>query len=125
MLFIYLNSNGQVLKIDNQYGGRTKLTPDMNRMAKVLINEPVTGVIIVHNHPGGNCEPSQEDMDFTEQLRNFTAMLQITLLDHIIVTHKRHCSVVAAIRAGKKAEPPSGGNSPDVASAMGFVYVAE
>ena len=128
MLFIYLNSNGHIIKIENQYGGRSKLQPDLNRMVKVIINEPVTGIIIVHNHPGGNCTPSREDILFTKQLKNFTRMLQITLLDHIIVTHERHCSLIAYINSGEKGRKPAargGKGHSGIASGRGFVYVAE
>jgi DNA repair protein RadC len=128
MLFIYLNNKGHIIKIENQYGGRARMQPDLNRMVKVIVNEPVTGIIIVHNHPGGSCQPSREDIMFTKQLKDFTRMLQIELLDHIIVTHEQHVSLVAYINSGFKGtknSKRSGKKDTGIASERGFVYVAE
>ena len=44
-----------------------------------------TGIIIVHNHPSGDPEPSEEDMDFTWQLCSACEVLGMPLHDHIII----------------------------------------
>ena len=49
-----------------------------------LLNNAVS-VVIVHNHPSGNPEPSADDIAITEKLKNALATVEITLLDHIIV----------------------------------------
>ena len=41
-------------------------------------------VIVAHNHPSGNTEPSREDMDITHRLRESAEVLGIDLLDHIV-----------------------------------------
>lgn len=126
MLFIYLNGKGNIIKIENQYGGRSKMHPDLNRMLKSIINEPVSAIIIVHNHPGGTCTPSREDIQFTKQLRNFTKMLQITLLDHIIVTQESHCSLIAYLNSGEKDRKNTGSRGGSgIAENSEFIYVAE
>ena len=43
-------------------------------------------VIVSHNHPSGNAEPSQEDLVITKQLVEAGKILGIPLYDHIIVT---------------------------------------
>lgn len=43
-------------------------------------------VIIAHNHPSGDVEPTQADLETTSQLRAGGAILGIELLDHLIVT---------------------------------------
>lgn len=43
-------------------------------------------IIIVHNHPSGETEPSDEDIEVTKQLRKAGEMMGIPILDHIIVT---------------------------------------
>jgi DNA repair protein RadC len=43
------------------------------------------GVIFVHNHPSGFCEPSQADKTLTQQLRTALSLVDVTVNDHIIV----------------------------------------
>ena len=41
-------------------------------------------VMIAHNHPSGNCNPSMEDRDVTEKLKDAAGVLGIGFLDHVI-----------------------------------------
>ena len=50
------------------------------------ITDRAASVIVAHNHPSGNSEPSQADRDVTERLREAGELLGISLLDHIIIT---------------------------------------
>jgi len=43
------------------------------------------GVIVAHNHPSGNPEPSDEDITITAQLAKAAGVLDVKLLDHVIV----------------------------------------
>lgn len=52
---------------------------------KTAIIAAAASLIIAHNHPSGNSEPSKEDLDITEKLKKAGDMLQIPILDHIIV----------------------------------------
>lgn len=49
-------------------------------------------VVIVHNHPSGNPEPSTEDARITEQIQRAGQLVQIQLLDHIIVGNQQYYS---------------------------------
>ena len=50
-------------------------------------------MILVHNHPGGNLAPSEEDVEFTKKVRRSLNALDITLLDHLIVSRTAACSI--------------------------------
>lgn len=50
-----------------------------------LLNGAVS-IVIAHNHPSGNCRPSQEDINVTHRMNEAAILLNITLLDHVIVT---------------------------------------
>jgi len=50
------------------------------------IVDRAAGVIFVHNHPSGNTEPSQEDIEITHRLTESGKILGIEIIDHIIVT---------------------------------------
>ena len=52
-----------------------------------------TAVIVAHNHPSGNSEPSPEDYEVTARLRDAGKLLGITLVEHIIVTKDAHATV--------------------------------
>ena len=50
-------------------------------------------VIVAHNHPSGDCEPSPEDLEITRVLREAGTILGIKLLDHIIFSSNGHYSI--------------------------------
>ncbi|MFC1620808.1 JAB domain-containing protein [Candidatus Omnitrophota bacterium] len=52
---------------------------------RLAIMKGVASVIVCHNHPSGNCEPSEEDVIFTKKLKNANDIIGINLLDHIII----------------------------------------
>ncbi|MEC7588878.1 MAG: JAB domain-containing protein [Pseudomonadota bacterium] len=45
-------------------------------------------VILVHNHPSGETEPSRADIDKTAELKTALSLVTITLRDHLIVAGK-------------------------------------
>ena len=49
-------------------------------------------MIVAHNHPSGNLEPSQEDRDITYRLQEAGMLLGIELLDHVVFSHKGYYS---------------------------------
>ncbi len=49
-------------------------------------------VIVVHNHPSGDIEPSQEDREVTQRLVEAGKILGIELADHLIVSKSTHMS---------------------------------
>lgn len=52
---------------------------------KSAIKESANSIILVHNHPSGDPEPSQEDNEITEKLFEAGELLNIKVLDHVIV----------------------------------------
>ncbi|MGL5793842.1 MAG: RadC family protein, partial [Waterburya sp.] len=58
-----------------------------------IIRQGATKLIIAHNHPSGNLEPSPEDLYLTEQLLQGAQYLDIPLLDHLILGNGDHQSL--------------------------------
>ena len=54
-------------------------------LIELAMKYKATGVIIAHNHPGGMPDPSREDEDCTETVKNMLDVVGVKLLDHIIV----------------------------------------
>lgn len=51
-----------------------------------------TNIVIFHNHPSGDCTPSEEDKMVTDRIYNGAKILGLNLLDHIIVADKNYFS---------------------------------
>lgn len=62
------------------------------RVIKQALKHNATGLIIVHNHPSGECDPSSHDIRLTESLRKAADAMEIKLIDHIIIGGNRHFS---------------------------------
>ena len=52
---------------------------------RVAITESAAAIILIHNHPSGNSEPSKEDLLITKQLAEAGKIIDIKVLDHIII----------------------------------------
>ncbi len=56
-----------------------------------LLNN-ATFLVVAHNHPSGRCNPSDADKALTKRLKNLGEMLQISLLDHVILSQGEYFS---------------------------------
>ncbi len=59
---------------------------------RVALLHMAAGIILVHNHPSGNLEPSQEDIMLTKQVVASGKTMNIPVLDHIIIAGKDYTS---------------------------------
>lgn len=57
------------------------------------VSKKCTKIILCHNHPSGNLEPSEADISFTERIHEAAAILGIQLLDHIIITETNYMAI--------------------------------
>lgn len=67
-------------------GGTTGTVLDPKVVFSILLNAGASGFMVAHNHPSGNLKASKEDIQITKKLFNAGEFLDITLLDHIIIT---------------------------------------
>ncbi len=58
------------------------------------ISDRAASIIVAHNHPSGNLQPSDADRAVTERLREAGELLGISLTDHIIVTKDSFASII-------------------------------
>ena len=54
-------------------------------LRRVLLNN-AAGFILIHNHPSGNPQPSQQDIKMTEKLKKACELMDVKLIDHVIFT---------------------------------------
>jgi DNA repair protein RadC len=57
------------------------------------IRDGASSIIVVHNHPSGDPEPSPEDLEATAKLAEVGELLDIPLLDHVIMGDRGHVSL--------------------------------
>ena len=58
------------------------------------ITDRAASIIVAHNHPSGSIEPSQADREVTKRLKDAGELLGIEMIDHVVVTHKSHKSII-------------------------------
>jgi len=79
-------------KVKISQGGVGETAIDLPFILKAAINTTCYGIILCHNHPSGNIQPSPQDDTLTARLREAAQLLNIKLLDHIIISDKRYYS---------------------------------
>ncbi len=83
---IYLNSQSEmVAKKIITIGNNNSTIFDNKELLKWALKYHAAGVIIAHNHPSGNSNPSLADIKITKVLIEQANLLEINLLDHIII----------------------------------------
>src|SRR5690606_16099892 len=83
---ILLDSQHGVLAFERLfYGTLDSASVYPREVIKTVLNANAAAVIITHNHPSGNPEPSQADIVLTNRLRDALNTVDVRLLDHLIV----------------------------------------
>ncbi|OUL22978.1 DNA repair protein RadC [Nostoc sp. 106C] len=74
-------------------GTATETLASPREIFREVIRQGATRAIVAHNHPSGNLEPSQEDIELTRQLLAGAQLLGLPLLDHLILGNGNHQSL--------------------------------
>lgn len=84
---ILLTNANQVIGISEVAVGTTNgVSVNVKEICQLAILTNASGVIVSHNHPSGKLVPSQSDRDITTRIKEILSIIDITLLDHIILT---------------------------------------
>lgn len=87
MFAVYLNRANQTIGwVRISQGGLSGTVMDVRLILKYAIESLASSIIICHNHPSGNKNPSESDIRVTAKLNEACKILDIKLLDHIILT---------------------------------------
>lgn len=93
---LYLNKRNALIADELQQEGTIDFTPAFPReVINRAYNLGATAVIMVHNHPSGDPEPSRADIDLTRTMITAGKALNVAILDHIIVGRDGHASLKA------------------------------
>lgn len=90
---LFLNRNNQIL---GNYlvskGGFTGTVIDVRVIFQVALKVCATNIICCHNHPSGSLVPSDADRQVTSKIKDAGKIVDVTLLDHLIVTSESYYS---------------------------------
>ena len=73
-------------------GGITGTVADPRIILKQALDEGATSLVLSHNHPSGNLQPSRADQELTNKIKQAASYFDIRILDHIIVSDEGHYS---------------------------------
>jgi len=90
---LYLNNANKIIEmVQISKGGITGTLVDVRITLKKALELGATSLILAHNHPSGNLNPSEADKQLTNKLKIAGESLDIKVLDHLIVTEKSYFS---------------------------------
>ncbi|MEH0156456.1 JAB domain-containing protein [Limibacter armeniacum] len=82
-----LNRANHVKGIMEVFKGGVSSTPiDAKLIFSIALKTLSSGIIVAHNHPSCSLTPSQPDIQITRKLREGGKLLDISVLDHLIIT---------------------------------------
>jgi DNA repair protein RadC len=93
MVAIYLNRANTVVGYATiSIGGVSQTLCDPKIVFQKALLTHASALILVHNHPSGNLQPSEMDTHLTQRIREGGELLDIRLLDHLIITKDSYYS---------------------------------
>jgi DNA repair protein RadC len=90
---VYLNRSNFVLKKQKiGQGGMTGTIADPRIVFKAAIEHSASVIVLAHNHPSGNTNPSKADIELTAKFKECGKLLDIHVSDHLIITDNGYYS---------------------------------
>lgn len=91
---ILLNTKNKVLGIETiSIGNLNSSLAHPREIYKNAIKRSAASIILIHNHPSGDPEPSREDIYLTKELIKVSEILKIKIFDHVIIGNGRYFSM--------------------------------
>jgi len=91
---LFLNSKNQLIKFECLFNGSINSAQVYPRtVAQHCLKYNAAAVIFAHNHPSGDTEPSQSDINLTLHLKKALALVDVKVLDHFIVGNNKTFSM--------------------------------
>ncbi|PIE83806.1 MAG: hypothetical protein CSA07_05300 [Bacteroidia bacterium] len=91
---MFLNRSSRLLRLERISRGTSKhVLFDVKAIARMALDLDADAIICAHNHPGGVCRASRDDIAITNQLQAALALFQVRLLDHLVLTQTDYYSM--------------------------------
>lgn len=92
---VSLNAANKIIRIDLiSTGSLDSSIVHPREVFKVAIENSAKSIILVHNHPSGNPEPSNDDIAITKKLVEISKLMGINVFDHVIIAENKYTSFV-------------------------------
>jgi len=83
---ILLNRGNRIIrKCSISEGGIAGTLVDPKKIFKIALDHHASSIILGHNHPSGLVQPSEADMKITRKIKEAGAMLDVSVIDHLII----------------------------------------
>jgi DNA repair protein RadC len=90
---LFLNRSNRVIdRMKLSQGGISGTVTDVRIIMKKALELLASGIIVCHNHPSGNMNPSESDAKITQKIKEAGNLMDIQLLDHLIISGKEYYS---------------------------------
>lgn len=95
IVLLLSQSNKIIDKVFISVGGLSGTVVDVRKIYRAVIANPLcAGIILAHNHPSDNLNPSRADIEITAKIKEAGKLMDIMVLDHIIVAGNSYTSFV-------------------------------
>ena len=91
-MLILSKANKVLKKVRISEGGVSGTVVDPKKIYKIALDHHSSSLILGHNHPSGNIQPSEADHKITKKIKECGILLDIAVLDHIIVGNEQFYS---------------------------------
>jgi DNA repair protein RadC len=90
---LFLNRSNRVIGAYNiSSGGITGTVVDIRLILGIALKALACNLILAHTHPSGELKPSQADLDLTKRIKESAKLMEISLLDHLIISTESYFS---------------------------------
>lgn len=94
VIALYLNTKNEIIKQETIFvGSLNSSVAHPREIFKGAVKYSAARIVIAHNHPSGNPDPSQADYEFTTRMIELGDLMGIELLDHFIIGDKDYISL--------------------------------
>lgn len=94
-IVVCLNSANKIIKFETiSIGNLNSSVVHPREVFKVAIDNSSASIILIHNHPSGNPEPSNEDIRITKKIVETGKIMEIPVFDHLIIAGETYTSFV-------------------------------
>ena len=93
---LFLNSKNRITGFKTVFsGGQDNTQVDPKIIFRNALLFGAVSIILIHNHPSGDVEPSEDDLEMTHKLKLAGEFLDIKMLDHIIISQSDFYSIAS------------------------------
>jgi len=94
-LCIHLDGKNRIVCLDRvSVGSLNQSIVHAREVLKAALLSSAAAILLVHNHPSGDPQPSSEDLNITRRLKEAGELIGIPVLDHIIIGEGQYVSFV-------------------------------